>query len=251
MKRPVQRQEFLHSIGSFTQLLPLLDLLPDVSFFMKDAKGRFTALNRRGCEYCGVKSEREALGKTDHDFFPPMRAAEYAADDRAVMKSGKPILNRIEAAPEMEGSPHLVVTNKIPLTDAKGRIVGVAGFSRRVEQIRCAPATMRKLAASIDCLHLRYSEPLASADLAKLAGLSLSQFERTFRKAFGASPRQYLLRVRTEHACRLLTETDDTVGVIALECGFYDHAHFTRAFVTIMGLTPSRYRAEQRSAIPV
>ena len=111
MNLHVKRQDFLQNIGSFAQLLPLLDLLPDVSFFMKDAKGRFIALNRRGCEYCGVKSEREALGKTDRDFFPRVRAAEYAADDKAVMKSGKPILNRVEAAPEMEGSPRLVVTN--------------------------------------------------------------------------------------------------------------------------------------------
>jgi len=44
VKTPGIRQDFLERLGSATQLLPLLDLLPDVPFFMTDKKGRFTAL---------------------------------------------------------------------------------------------------------------------------------------------------------------------------------------------------------------
>src|SRR6187549_1999345 len=133
MELSASRQGFLDGLAA-ESLLQIYDLMPEVSFFMKDRDCRFIALNRLGCEFCGVPSEREALGCTDRDFFPANRADEYMADDRAVMASGRPILNRIEPAPEQEGSPHLVVTNKIPLRDRAGRIVGVAGFSRRVER---------------------------------------------------------------------------------------------------------------------
>ena len=62
-----KQQAFVRRVAG-TQLLRLFDLLPDVSFFLKDREGRFVALNRRGCEYCGVNSEREAWGKTIRSF---------------------------------------------------------------------------------------------------------------------------------------------------------------------------------------
>lgn len=237
---------FFRKIGSLQQLVRLFDLMPDVSFFMKDREGRFVALNRLGCEFCNVKSEREALGKTDRDFFPAARAEEYLAADLEVMESGLPKLNRIEPAPEREGSPHLVITNKIPLRDANGRVIGLAGFSRRVENLRTAPATMRKLAATVARLHDGFADPLTTSQLAQQAGLSVSQFERGFRKAFGTSPHQYLVGIRVENACRLLIETDDTVSAVAQRCGFYDHAHFTRSFAALMDSSPSAYRRDHQ-----
>jgi AraC-like DNA-binding protein len=246
MKSKSRADAFFQQIGSLQQLVRLFDLMPDVSFFMKDREGRFVALNRLGCEFCNVKSEREALGKSDRDFFPAARAEEYLAADLEVMESGFPKLNRIEPAPEREGSPHLVITNKIPLRDANGLVIGLAGFSRRIENLRTAPATMRKLAATVTRLHDGFAEPLTTAQLAQQAGLSISQFERNFRKAFGTSPHQYLVGIRVEHACRLLTETDDTVSAVAQRCGFYDHAHFTRAFAALMGTSPSGYRRDHQ-----
>lgn len=61
-------------------------------------------------------------------------------------------------------------------------------------------------------------------------------------RLFGTSPHEYLLRVRTNAACRLLETTNLTVTVIALETGFFDHSHFTRVFRRIMNITPGAYR---------
>jgi AraC-like DNA-binding protein len=242
MKRLDRRRHFFSQMQSAEDLLPMWDLLPDVSFFVKDAAGKFVALNRRGCEYCGVNSELDALGLTDADFFPPARASEYMADDTTVLQTGRPILNRVEAAPEQEGSPHLVVTNKFPLRSKAGKIIGVIGFSRSVEKLRFAPAGIKRMSKVMTLLHEHHAEPLSSAQLAKTAGLSVSQFERVFHKAFGVSPRQYLLRVRVENACRLLAGTDESIANVALAVGFYDHAHFTKSFGMQMGVNPSTYR---------
>ncbi len=76
MKKLSPREAFFQRLTPSQQPLALFDLLPDVSFFVKDLSGRFVALNRRGCEYCGVVSEDEAIGRTDHDFFPQSRADE-------------------------------------------------------------------------------------------------------------------------------------------------------------------------------
>ncbi|MCS7466042.1 AraC family transcriptional regulator [Stieleria sp. ICT_E10.1] len=221
----------------------LFDFLPGLSFFVKDRQGRFIALNRRGCEYCGVASEADAIGKTDYDFFPKSRADEYTADDAAVMDSGEPIIDRVESAPEDAGSPRLVMTSKIPLRDKHKRVIGVAGFSRQIERIQTQSGTVDAFARVITHLHENFADRLSTDELAEMAGLSVSHFERRFRRAFGASPRQYLVRIRVEHAARMLLETEKTVSEIAHACGFYDHAHFSRSFRNIMQLSPSQYRS--------
>ena len=240
MKKTGVREAFFERLDPTHQPLALFDLLPDVSFFVKDRLGRFVALNRRGCEYCGVVTESDAIGKTDHDFFPKPRADEYRDDDEKVMRTGKPILNRIESAPEDAGSPRLVTTSKIPLRDRRGRVIGVAGFSRQIERIQSGTAD--SLAEVVEYLHKHFHENVGTEHLAKMAGLSVSHFERRFRLAFGSSPRQYLIRVRIENAARLLRETQQSITEIAQSCGFYDHAHFSRSFQRVMNLSPSRYR---------
>ena len=216
-----------------------------MSFFLKDREGRFVALNRRGREYCGVATEAEAIGKTDFDFFPADRAASYQEEDRLVMDSGQSVINRMEASPETIRSPRLVVTSKIPVRDASGSIVGVAGFSRRVEKFRDSSGSIARFAKVVAHLHENFGDPVSTSDLARQAGFSESQFNRRFRQAFGTSARQYLLRIRVESAAHMLLETDKTVSAIAVECGFYDHAHLTRSFHQQMRCLPTEYRAKR------
>jgi AraC-like DNA-binding protein len=87
-----------------------------------------------------------------------------------------------------------------------------------------------------------YGEPIAVADLATRTHLSPSQLQREFRRLFGMSVGDYLLRVRLIMARRRLEATLDPVGQIALDCGFYDQSHFTRAFRAETGLRPLEYR---------
>ncbi|WP_395753225.1 helix-turn-helix domain-containing protein [Prosthecobacter sp.] len=240
----ISPQAFLRRLRG-AELAQLFDLLPDMSFFIKDAQGRFMAMNRRSCDYCGVKQEKDAIGKTDYDFFPRNRAIEYRKDDEIVMRTGKPIVNRLESAPEAEGSPRLVMSSKIPLRDAEGRIIGVAGFSRQLDQVRSRSSGEARFARVIEQMHKHPEDALSSAEMARVCGLSQSQFDRSFRRVFGSSARQYLLRVRVEAACRRLAETEETVAALAVELGFYDHAHFTRCFRGVMGMTPAQFREER------
>jgi AraC-like DNA-binding protein len=239
------RQQFFDQVDA-DQLLPLLDRLPDVSFFLKNRSGQFIALNRQGCEYCGVATEAEAIGKTDFDFFPADRAQAYQDDDRAVMNSGEAVVNRLEALPEATRSPRLVVTDKIPIQDVHGTVVGVAGFSRRLDELGDRSGEVSRFAKVVERMHRDFDTSLRTANLAREAGLSVSQFNRRFRQAFGVSARQYLLRVRVEAAAEMLLESNATVSAIALDCGFYDHAHLTRCFQRFMRCAPTAYRRKRR-----
>ena len=236
------KADFFNRLAPDGQILRLLDLLPEVSFFLKDCESRFMGLNRRGCEICGISREEEAIGKTDYDFFPKEKADIYRAHDIAVMKSGEPILERIETAPDQVGTERLVITDKIPIRDHRGLVMGLAGIGRQVERLSGRSGTVDQFARMIDHMQKNFGESMTTRELAKMSGMSVSQFERRFRRAFGSSPRQYLLRLRVNAASRLLVETRETIATIAQHCGFHDHAHLCRSFQRVMNTTPSMFR---------
>jgi AraC-like DNA-binding protein len=249
MTSPVHFQRrFLDRISDIEPFRLLLDLLPDVAFFMKDRLGRFVMHNRRSVEYCQVRHEWETLGKTDYDFFPRDRAALYVQGDQEVMRTGKPIINAIAPAPE--ASDKMIVYSKVPVYGRNGRVIGVAGIHRIVDGLRDTPHWYGRFSKVIDHIHKHYAEELEIAALAAQAGVSQSQFERRFRQLLGTSPNEYLLRVRVNASRALLETTDRTIADIALSVGFYDHSHFTRTFRRQMSCSPKQYRDHHRRQRP-
>ncbi len=224
----------------------LSSLLPDDAFFMKDAQGRFIMQNRRAYEYCNARDEAATLGRRDADFFSSERAAVYEEGDRQVMRSGRPIVNEIAPAPEEAGSNNLVIYSKFPVRDTAGRVVGVAGIHRLVEESATGSTQLGPLFPAVRRIHTNFAQDLRIVDLARISGLSHSQFSRRFKNALGVSPKDYLLRVRVRHARRLLETTDRTVSDVALASGFYDHSHFSHTFRRLTGLGPAAYRESHR-----
>jgi PAS domain S-box-containing protein len=78
-------------------LRTLIDNIPDY-IFVKDTEGRFLINNRAHAAYLGADTPEQLIGSTVFDYFPTDIAAGYDADDRAVIASGRPVLNRQELA---------------------------------------------------------------------------------------------------------------------------------------------------------
>jgi methylphosphotriester-DNA--protein-cysteine methyltransferase len=72
--------------------------------------------------------------------------------------------------------------------------------------------------------------------------ISQSPLEKRFRQAVGTSPKKYASIVRMKHA---LQQFDAATSLTALgyEAGFYDQAHFIKAFKTFTGDTPENFFA--------
>ena len=66
-------------------------------------------------------------------------------------------------------------------------------------------------------------------------------------RLLGMSPTDYVTKLRVLLARRALERSDQAVGAIALDLGFYDQSHFTRVFRRATGLTPLAYRQRFRS----
>lgn len=240
MNSKTLQQRFFSQIRDFSTIRQLLDTLPDVGFFMKDCQGRFMLNNHRACEFCNAENELETLGKTDYDFFARDRADFYVKGDREVIESGKPVINEIAPAPEH--SDRLMIHSKFPLYTRTGKPLGVIGFHRMIDGLRNTHRWHGQFANVVAHIHKHFNEALDIRQLAALAGISLSQFERRFYRILGATPHDYILRVRISAARTLLENTTRTIADIACETGFYDHSHFTRTFKRISGMSPGNYR---------
>jgi DNA-binding response OmpR family regulator len=79
-------------------------------------------------------------------------------------------------------------------------------------------------------------------DLARQAFLSRSVFNRRFRQIHGASPLEWLLEKRMQHAALQLQTSDDPIREVAAALGYASPAAFTTAFRRRFGTTPTAYR---------
>lgn len=86
------------------------------------------------------------------------------------------------------------------------------------------------------------ADPLTAAGLARVAGLSVSHFNRLFREWSGYSPLDYVRRQRLGEARRLLANIELSIKEIAARTGFSDPYHFSRSFRQMDGLSPTEFR---------
>jgi len=108
----------------------LMDNAPDVIYF-KDRNGRLVLVNQSHAKGLGARPE-DIVGKTDFDFFPKKRAEIMAEDDMYVIKSGKPIIDKVERATRPDGIDNYVSTTKIPMRDERGKVIGLIGITRDI-----------------------------------------------------------------------------------------------------------------------
>ena len=85
-------------------------------------------------------------------------------------------------------------------------------------------------------------EPIDSAALSRLEGLSPRQLARVFTRTIGETPRAHARRLRLERAARQLRGARASILTIAIAAGFESHEAFTRAFQEHFGHTPLGYR---------
>jgi AraC-like DNA-binding protein len=98
-----------------------------------------------------------------------------------------------------------------------------------------------------DLIDRRYAQTLDVPALAREAYASSAHFARSFKRAFGETPHQYLARRRIERAQELLRATDLPVTEVCLEVGFRSLSSFSRAFRELTGEPPSAYAARWRA----
>jgi len=107
----------------------------------------------------------------------------------------------------------------------------------------------RRLTRVLEYIEVHLEHDLSIGKLAAIASLSRFHFARSFKRATGKSPHQYVSDRRLGHAKSLLADDDRSLEDIARACCFSSQANFSRAFYRAAGVTPGRYRAGHREGV--
>lgn len=240
------RAAFFRKIGPNAETFKaMMDALPDVGFYFKDAEGRIMALNRRNCDYCNIRDEWDAVGSRSDGLFPNTIAKTFMDADDVVRATGKPVIGQVHRHPA-DRSMDVHVKSVFPVFDRAGRLVGTAGiYNKRPGD--GAPDWHGRMKAVTEWIAAHYAEQIHMSRLAEMAGTSEPNFRRQFANVFGMSPGRYVTTIRLNAARHLLETTNRLVSDIAAATGFFDQSHFTKIFKRERGVTPGQYRAAHRS----
>jgi phosphoserine phosphatase RsbU/P len=129
-------------------LKTLMDHLPYAIYF-KDLESRFIAVSRGLVKLHGKKDPAELVGKRDHDLFSIEHADAALADEREIIRSGKPIVDYEEKETWSDREDTWVSTTKMPLRDAQGNIIGTFGISRDITEKKRAAEKLARLAEEL------------------------------------------------------------------------------------------------------
>jgi PAS domain S-box-containing protein len=227
---------------SLALLEQLFDHAPDMAFFVKDAAGRYVAVNQSLVERHGLREKREVLGRRPSEVCPGDFGRIPTEQDAHVLRTGKPIIERLEMQWHAPNRPVWCLTTKLPIRDATGVATGIIGISQDVRSPVATQDIPSGVAAALAQLERGYADAVTPRALAATAKLPPARFARIIKRIFGITPIQMITKTRIAAASRLLRETSRSVAEIALECGFYDHSAFTRAFRAVTGVTPTQFR---------
>ena len=125
-------------------LKTLIDNLP-LNVYIKDTESRKILVNKAECEYMGVNSPDEILGKDDFAFFEKEVAQKSREDDISVIKSLKPILGKETVSIKKDGTTTTFLTSKIPLTDNNGDAYGIVGINTDITHLKQKEEELRDL----------------------------------------------------------------------------------------------------------
>ena len=132
LKREIEEHKRSEEEASYERDLmqTLLNNIPDYIYF-KDKNRRFVRASNSFCDLLGCSME-DIIGKKDEDLFPEEVAKETVSDDRHVIETGTPLVNKEEFGESIGGEDHWVLTTKLPWRDKDDNIIGLFGISKEI-----------------------------------------------------------------------------------------------------------------------
>jgi len=146
-----------------------------------------------------------------------------------------------------KGSPLFISHLLSLLLLSMQREIEKEGFLRLSNQAITMPrSTVQQdpITLAAQYLEANFASAVTIESLARQVGMSRSQLARRFHERTGNTIVEYLTRIRLEHACRFLRETEWTITYIARFVGFRSPAYFHTLFSRQIGSTPGDFRDE-------
>lgn len=221
----------------------MFDQIPDIVFFIKNLSGNYVSVNHTLVKRSGKQSKSELIGCSPSQILGDRLGKGYETQDQKVLASGKKLVDELELHVYASSKLGWCLTSKLPLLGKHKKIVGLVGISRDLKMPDVSSDDFERLAEMIHYAEKNMSSPPTLEKLADIASMSIYQLDRRMKRLFGLSTGRWLLKMRIDHAGRLLLETDNTIADIAWDCGYSDQSAFTRQFHRTTGRTPSEFKS--------
>jgi PAS domain S-box-containing protein len=210
-----------------------LEHIPENVYF-KDLESRFLRVSSKMTKYLGAGDAMQLRGKSDSDFFSSEHAAAALADERQIILTGMPVLGKEEEETWEDGRRAWVLTNKVPLRDRRGHIIGTMGIShditdrrlaelelaRQAEELRRTNGTLEQLAKAAEAASRAKGEFLANMSHEIRTPLNgvIGMTELALETELTREQREYLETVRFS-AESLLGIINDILDFSKIEAG--------------------------------
>lgn len=109
----------------------IMENVPDAIYF-KDLDSKFIRINKSTAAGFQLENPDDAIGKSDFDFFSKEHASIAYNDEKNVISTGVPIINKEEKEPRSSGIETWASTTKMPFYDSEGKLIGTFGISRDI-----------------------------------------------------------------------------------------------------------------------
>lgn len=144
------RKELETELAREREFLDTLMAYIPVCIYFKDSTCRFTRVNKAQTRNLGLNDPVEAAGTSDLDYFPAELARQYVADEKRIMQTGQPLIDKLERQPgaRKDGLEHWFLSTKVPIPGKEGGYEGILGVSTEItERVRTEEALAREHAA--------------------------------------------------------------------------------------------------------
>lgn len=115
-------------------LQALLDHIPD-SIYFKDPQSRFVKVGRAMARRFEVADPEQLVGRTVFDLLDPALAAALHDEEQELLRTGAPIVNKVETIVDQKGGVSWASVTKVPIYDRAGQILGLVGVARDITQL--------------------------------------------------------------------------------------------------------------------
>ncbi len=205
-ERALEREEYL--------LRTLLDNIPD-SIYFKDTESRFLRISKSLAEKFGFRGSTEVIGKSDADIFTTEHAQQARDDELDVMRSGLPVIGRIEKETWPDRPDTWCSTTKMALRDGRGNVVGTFGITRDVTQLKAAQDELRRARDEANAASRAKSDFLAnmSHEIRTPMNGIIGMSELLSNTQLGVEQREYLDLIR-QSADSLLAHPERYPGLL-------------------------------------
>lgn len=163
-----------------TQLIhTIMDNSQDTIYF-KDINSKFLLNSKAHAIQFGLSDPREMIGKCDKDLFPDIFTDNALHDEQEIMRTGVPIIGRIEKWVKDNGEVVWFSASKYPLYDEKGRIVGTWGTSRDISALKNSESEIQRVNQELASVNAKLKKISVTDELSGL--FNLRYFYEMIRK---------------------------------------------------------------------